>query len=119
MQKIYLTYYNFLIAQGLWRSRYQVLPVTFLKKFIELNVNSQCFRDVLIEYKCLYCKEIYQRKFDEKLKERFLIHKNFLTTKVTSLSYCCKKMFFLMDIWMIEKNSMKHRYMKRKIFTVT
>ena len=27
--------------------------------------------------------------------------------------------FILMNIWMIEKNSMKHHYLKKKIFTVT
>ena len=29
------------------------------------------FKDDLIEYKCLGCNKIYQRKFNEKLKERF------------------------------------------------
>ena len=29
------------------------------------------FEDDLIEYKCLSCNKIYQRKFNEKLKERF------------------------------------------------
>ena len=37
------------------------------------------FKDDLIEYKYLCCKKNYQQKFDEKLKERFLIHVNFLT----------------------------------------
>ena len=30
------------------------------------------FKDDLIEYKCVSCNKIYQQKFDEKLKERFL-----------------------------------------------
>ena len=29
------------------------------------------FKDDLIEYKCLSCNKIYQRKFDEKLKGKF------------------------------------------------
>ena len=29
------------------------------------------FKDDLIEYKCLSCNKIYQRQFNEKLKERF------------------------------------------------
>ena len=29
------------------------------------------FKDDLIEYKCLCCNKNYQKKFDEKLKERF------------------------------------------------
>ena len=35
------------------------------------------FKDDLIEYKCLSCNKSYQRNFDEKLKERFLIPINF------------------------------------------
>ena len=40
LQKIYLTYYNLLIAQDLWQAHYQILSIIFLKKFIELNVNA-------------------------------------------------------------------------------
>ena len=39
LQKIYLTYYNLLIAQDLWQAHYQILSIIFLKEFIELNVN--------------------------------------------------------------------------------
>ena len=39
LQKIYLTYFNLLIAQDLWQVRYQILLITYLKDFIELNVN--------------------------------------------------------------------------------
>ena len=37
--KIYLTYYNLLIAQDLWQDHYQILSVIFLKEFVKLNVN--------------------------------------------------------------------------------
>ena len=40
LQKIYLKYYNLLIAQDLWQARYQILCIIFLKEFIELNVNT-------------------------------------------------------------------------------
>ena len=40
LQKIYLTYYNLLIAQDLWQAHYQILSIIFLKEFIELNVNT-------------------------------------------------------------------------------
>ena len=40
LQKLYLTYYNLLIAQHLWQAHYQTLSILFLKKFIELNVNT-------------------------------------------------------------------------------
>ena len=39
LQKIYATYCNLLIVQDLWQVHYQVLPIIFLREFIELNVN--------------------------------------------------------------------------------
>ena len=77
------------------------------------------FKDDLIEYKYLCCHKNYQHKFDEKLKERFFIHTNFLTMITISLFYYCEKVFILMNIPMIGKNSMKHHDLKKKIFTVT
>ena len=64
------------------------------------------------------CNKNYQHKFDEKLNDRFLIHTIFLTTARISLFYCCKKVFFIMNIWTIEKHFIKH-YLKKNIFTVT
>ena len=40
LQKIPLIYYNLLAANNLWQAHYQILSITFLKEFIELNVNS-------------------------------------------------------------------------------
>ena len=40
LQKLYLTYYNLLIAQDLWQANYQVLSIIFLKEFIKLKVNT-------------------------------------------------------------------------------
>ena len=40
LQKIYLPYYNLLIAQNLWQAHYQILSIISLKEFIELNVYS-------------------------------------------------------------------------------
>ena len=76
------------------------------------------FKDDLIEYKCLCCNNNFQQKFDEKLKER-LLHTNFRTMITISLFYYCDKLFILMNILMIRKNSMKHHYREKKIFTVT
>ena len=73
----------------------------------------------LIEYKCLCCNKNCQHKFDEKLKELFFNtykFSNYDNKKFISLS---EKMFILMNTWMIGKNSMKHQYLKKKIFTVT
>ena len=75
----------------------QILSIIFLKEFIKLNVNldmviknvklgeldiniatvffffflNKNFEVDLIEYKLLFCDKNYQKKFDEKLKERF------------------------------------------------
>ena len=40
LQKIYLIFYNLLIAQDLWQAYYQILSIIFLKEFMELNVNA-------------------------------------------------------------------------------
>ena len=37
--KIYLLYYNLLMAQDLGQIHYQILSIIFLKKFIKLNLN--------------------------------------------------------------------------------
>ena len=39
--KIYLTYYNLLIRQGLWQAHYQILSIIFLSEFKELNAYSE------------------------------------------------------------------------------
>ena len=39
LRKVFLTYYNLLIAQGLWQGHYQILSIIFLKEFIEFNEN--------------------------------------------------------------------------------
>ena len=76
------------------------------------------FKDHLTAYKCLCCNKKYQQKFDVKLKNDFFIHTSFLTATIISLFYCWEKMFILMNIWMIRKNSMKDPYLKKKIFAV-
>ena len=73
----------------------------------------------LIEYKCLCYNKNYQQKFDEKLKEHFFIYTCFLTMIAIRLFHCWEKMFTFMIIWMIGKDSMKHHYLKNKIFIVT
>ena len=40
LQKMYLTYYNLLIAQSLRQAHYQSFSIIFLKEFIKLNVNT-------------------------------------------------------------------------------
>ena len=128
--------------QDLLQAHYQILSIIFLKKFLKLNVNMDtmirrcetceiaykvcnCFleytnvKDDLIEYKCLSSKKNYQQKFHEKLKERFFNSYNFFNQITISLFYYCEKVFILMNTWMIEKNSIKHHYRIKKIFTGT
>ena len=38
-------------------------------KYCDCFLECTNFKDVLIEYKCLYCNKNYQHKFDENLKE--------------------------------------------------
>ena len=40
-------------------------------KYCDCFLEYKNLKDDLIEYKCLYCNQNYQHKFDEKLKERF------------------------------------------------
>ena len=75
------------------------------------------FKDDLREYKCLNCNKRYRQKFDEKLKERFF--KTCKFSKTISLFYHYEQVCILTDIWMIGKNSMKQRFLKKKIFIVT
>ena len=48
-------------------------------EYCNCSLENKSFKDNLIEHKCLCCHKNYQQKFDERLKERFLIHINFLT----------------------------------------
>ena len=91
LQKIYLTYYNLLIALDLQQTHCQILSTIFLKEFIKLKVNTNTmiryaklvemhkttvfmnrkddFKDDLIEYKFLCCNINCQQMFDEKTKK--------------------------------------------------
>ena len=46
----------------------------------------------------------------EKVKEQFY---KFPNHENNSLFYHCEKVFILMNIWIIEKNSMKYHYLKK------
>ena len=75
------------------------------------------FKDDLIVYKCLCCNKKYQQKFDEKLKERFFNTYKFSNHDNNKFILLLQKSVYpYMDDW---KNSIKHRYLKKKIFTVT
>ena len=92
LQKLSLTYCNFMIAQDLCQVHYQSFSIIFLEKLKKLNGNKdttikKCetqayrykycnsfleytdFKDDLIEQNCLRFSENFQQKFDEKLKK--------------------------------------------------
>ena len=56
-------------------------------KYCDCFLEYKNFKDGLIEYKRLRCNKSYRQKFDEKLKETFLLHTNFLTMITVSLFY--------------------------------
>ena len=88
------------------------------KKCLTCGIKYTNLKDVLAEYKCSSLRKNHQQTFDEKLKE-LLIHTSFPTMITISLFYYCENVFTLMNIWMIGKNSVKHHYLKRMIFTAT
>ena len=49
------------------------------------------FKDDLIKYKCLYCNKCYQRKFDEKLKERLFNTYKFSNYDINKLILLLRK----------------------------
>ena len=128
-------------AQDLWQVHYHILSVNNLSegihrikckfrhydkkcetcgikyKYCDCFLEYTTFKDDLIEYKCLVWNNNYQKKFNEKLKLQFFITYRF-TMITKSLFYYCEKMFILMNIYMIEKNYMKH-YLEKNIFIVT
>ena len=75
-------------------------------------------KDDFIEYKSLFCKKSYQKKFDENLKKRVANTYKFFNHGVNKfMFYCCEKVFNHMNTWMIGKNSMKHHYLKNSILS--
>ena len=114
--------------------------IILLTEFIKINVNMNMIikkcqicgikvfeccleyinaKDDLIECKHLCCNKNYQKKFDENLKERFANTYRFSSHYINEFILLCKKVFTLMNTLMIRKNSMKHHYQRKKIFTVT
>ena len=84
LYKIYLTYYNLLIAQDFMASSLSNIVNNLSEgihdknvKHIESNISILTFllniycKDDLIAYKCLCCNKNYKHKYDEKLKEQF------------------------------------------------
>ena len=79
------------------------------------------FKDDLVEYKCLIYNKNDQIKFDKKFKERFFNTYQFSNHDNNKFYLLLQKGVYpyeYMNIWMVDKISMKH-YLKKKIFIVT
>ena len=87
---------------------------TFGYKYCECCLEYLNAKDDLIEYKCLCCKNNYQKRFDENVREHLLIHTNFLIMISISLFCYCKKVFAHMNTRMIGTNLVKHHYQRKK-----
>ena len=72
-----------------------------------------------MEPKYLCCNIYYQQKFDETLKERFCNTYKFSNRDNNKITLFLQKGFYTYEYMVIGKNSMKHHYLKKKIFTVT
>ena len=76
-------------------------------------------KDYLMVYRCLYYNKNYQKKFHENLKKRFANTYTFSSHDINKTILLLKKVFSYSNTWMISKSSIKHFYLKKKIFTVT
>ena len=79
LRKLYLTYYNLLIAQDLWQAHYQILSIIFMKEFIS-NANM----DAIIK-KCETCGIKY------KYCDCFLEYADFKDDLIKYKRLCCNK----------------------------
>ena len=73
-------------------------------------------KDDLILHKYLCSNRNYQKSLMKTSTRGLLIHANFISMISIPLFCCCKKVFIHTNLWMIWKNSRKHRY-QRKMFT--
>ena len=136
-QKPDLKVYNLFIVKDLRQVHYYILLIILLKEFIKLNAIRDAFIKIvkladkiqrlgllswienfkgdLIEYKCLCCNKSHKIKFDKNLKKRSFNTSNNINKFILLL----RKGITYMNTWMIGKKSIKHNYVKKKIFTVT
>ena len=76
------------------------------------------FKDDLIKSKCLSCYKS-RRKFDKKLKEILFNTYKFSNYDNNKFNLLLQKGVYPYKYMMLGKNSMKQRYLKKKIFIVT
>ena len=69
-----------------------IVTVFFNKKTLKINANVGVVTKII------------NTGLMKSLKSDYLIHANFLTRININLTYCCEKLFILMNKWMIRKN---------------
>ena len=120
LRKIYLTFYNLLIAQcKLGHDTTNCETCRIKHKYCNSFLEYTNFKNDLIEYKWLCCNKSYQRKFDKNLKERFCNTYKFSNHKNNKFVLFLQKGVYPHEYMNDWENSMKHHYQKKKIFIVT
>ena len=69
-------------------------------------------------FECFDCKKKYTRKFDKKLTKKFKNTYNFCNGDIDKFMLLLRKLFILMNIWMIGVDLMKNNYQIKVIFIV-
>ena len=70
----------------------------------------------MIIYECLSCNEFYSKKLNEGLKKKFKNTFKFSNNDINKFILLSrKKVFILMNKWIIGKSLMKQNYLKRRI----
>ena len=88
-------------------------------KYCNCFLEYRFFKGDWIKCKCLSCDKNYQYKFDKKLEKIFINTCKFSNHNNSRFIDLLRKGVYLMNIWMIGKNSMKYHNLKTKIFTFT
>ena len=88
----------------------KIEPCGIRYKDCEWRLEYPSVKNYLIEYKCIYCVKNNRKNLTKIWKRDLFINTNFLTMIPINLFYSCE--------WINGKNSVKHYYQIKKIFTV-
>ena len=74
------------------------------------------FKDYQLIFKCLGCKTIYKKDFNEKLIKRFANMYGFCNGDINKFIVLLRKIFILMNTLIVGKDLMKHHCLIKKAF---
>ena len=69
--------------------------------------------------KCFNCKQYYEKGFNKELIKRFPSTYEFCNKDLNKFILLLRKVFILMNIWIIGKDLTKHHYLIKNLFIVT